>query len=618
MLFHAGLGFPGGFVGVDVFFVISGYLITSIIYAQQAEQRFQLTDFWARRIRRILPAATVMTMATLLIGYCALLPADYASLATSALWQQAMAANIYFWRNTGYFSGPADMMPLLHTWSLAVEEQFYLVYPFALVALARCPAPWRIVCLMLVAGLSFIVGEWAVHRHLSAAFYLLPTRAWELLIGGLLCSLPKFASLCRPAYSQALSLAGIAGIVLSATAYTAASPFPGARALLPCGGAALVIYGGSLGSPLVNRVLSWQPLVYVGTLSYSLYLWHWPLLVFLRHFFGPRPSTLLALATIAVTVGISYLSWRFVETPFRAVRTLHKGVSSLHATSALAGASLAISGVILLNDGFPHRAPDKALSLHAASHQKSHQNSVGVERLRHGDLPTFGAPDGRDECLIWGDSHAMSLIAGLDDACKRAAVRGLQATYFGTAPVLGFHITSGLGLRERAVEHAHAVLEVAKKQGVKLVILAAFWGRYEHNRALEERLNATIEELLAAGMEVAVVLDYATQHEDVPLMLARLAFRGGQTDKCGVSMHEYQRRNEAVNAMIRRIAEGRATVLDPAPFLTDEAGVWRAEIDGIALYYDDDHLSTQGSLRLSPMFSKLFDPAHATETSRGL
>lgn len=610
MIFHSGLGFSGGFIGVDVFFVISGYLITGIIQGQLAERRFSFSRFWSRRIRRIIPAATLMTTVVLVVGYAVLLPIDYVALAKSAIWQQAMAANVYFWLHTGYFSGPADLMPLLHTWSLAVEEQFYLIYPFVLVLLSRVSSSWRLGLLGGAACASFVLSEWGLHRSPSATFFLLPTRAWEMLLGGILSMVPRNVGLRSAGFTQAMSLLGIGCIVLPAAVYSADTLFPGLRALVPCVGAALLIHAGAIGRPWVNQILGSAPVVHVGQLSYSLYLWHWPIIVFLKHIGGSHPTTLAIVAAFALTYGISYLSWRFVETPFRTEGVLCAGATKVFASFVLVVVSLGLCGLILTNNGFPHRAPERALAFHAARNDQSFQHSVGYEKLCRNDVPAFGDPRGRYTCLIWGDSHAMSLVAGLDAACKQAEFAGLQATYFGTAPLLDFYMASGLGLNEKAVEQGRAVVDFAVRRKVDLVILAAYWARYEANPLLEDRLASTIDELVRHGMRVAIVLDFATQGEDVPLMLARMVFRGDSTGRCGVSAREYSIRNDAVNAMIRRAARDHAVVLDPSPFLTDESGIWRAEMDGISHYCDDDHLSTKGSLRLTPMFLQMLTGIH--------
>ncbi len=606
VFFHAQCGFPGGFVGVDVFFVISGFLITGIIRNQLASGHFSFREFWVRRIRRIVPAAAAMTLSTLALGYFFLFPSDYKFLAESAVFQQLMAANVYFWRKTGYFSGRADMMPLLHTWSLAVEEQFYLVYPVLLALLWRCGE--RILAWSLggLAMASFGLSVWGVGRFPSATFFLLPTRAWELLLGGLLWSVPRIPIVASRAGGNVAATLGLLAIFLAAMTYTSTSLFPGAAAALPCGGAALIILAGTCGTPLVNRFLSSPPLVAVGLASYSIYLWHWPFLVFLRHISGPRPGPLPLAATVISSVAVALLSWRFIERVFRAGSYRPDGTGPFAAAFLSIPLICTICWVILTNEGFPDRAPEKAVLYHAASSDSAHGESIDTSRLLADDCPRFGSPDGPVSCLIWGDSHAMSMVVGLNTACRLCCVQGHQATYFGTAPILDFYISNGLGLRELAIPHSAAVFEYAKRNRIDMVVLAAFWTRYQTNSSLESRLRSTVDALTAAGIKVAIVLDYATQEEDVPLMLAREAFRGNSTSACGVTMAEYRKQNGLVNTMIRRVANGRAMVLDPALYLTDRNEIWRAEIDEDVLYYDDDHLSTAGSLRLAPMFSDMF------------
>ena len=190
LLFHADLGFTGGFVGVDVFFVISGFLITGLILKKQRENRFELSQYWIRRIRRILPASMLMTGVTLIVGRFILMPPDYQNLGASALAQQLMVSNLYFWQNTGYFDAPANLQPLMHTWSLAVEEQFYLIFPFLLYSMGRFSSRVQLSALIPLFSMSFIASEWCVQNEPSAAYFLLPSRAWEMILGGLICYLP--------------------------------------------------------------------------------------------------------------------------------------------------------------------------------------------------------------------------------------------------------------------------------------------------------------------------------------------------------------------------------------------------------------------------------------------
>lgn len=605
VLFHGNLGCPGGFVGVDVFFVISGYLITGIILKDQSLGTFRFADFWSRRVVRIIPAATCMVFATLVAGYGMLLPADYFDLAISAIYQQGMLANVYFWRSAGYFSGPADMMPLLHTWSLAVEEQFYLLYPWLLILLHRVGPTWRLAIVGLLTAGSFALSEFAVHRYPAAAFFLLPTRAWELLLGGMLWLLPPLRLWRYPVAANAIAATGLASIFAAAFSFNASTVFPGMRALMPCVGAALVIQSASAVPTVVSRLLSTPVMVLVGLASYSIYLWHWPATVFLRHCTSQHPPSTAMWAVLGAATAVAFVSWRFVEVPFRSRFRRSAQANWLRIGLGSCVLVVGFSALVAVRSGFPHRAPQLALKYHESRHAWGNNTTVPLEAVRSGKVPVFGDPNGHATCLIWGDSHAMAMVAGLEAACLHANVRGLQITYFGTAPIIDFYLSHGLGLREGAVEYSNAVVGLAKEQSVDLVILAAYWVRYAGNPLFADKLAATIEELERAGIEVAIVLDYATQDEDVPIMLARRAFRGVPTSGCGVPMSRYLEQNAAVNSAIRHVAQNDAIVLDPSPYLTDSKSVWRSEIDGTVMYVDDDHISKAGSLRLKPMFDPL-------------
>jgi peptidoglycan/LPS O-acetylase OafA/YrhL len=354
VLYHAGLGAPGGFVGVDVFFVISGFLITSLIVKDLEAGTFTLAGFWERRIRRIIPALACVVLATLLAGWFMLLPNDFAELGRSAVYLGLFSANIYFWRSSGYFDGAAEQKPLLHTWSLAVEEQFYLVFPLLLVGLFAIPLLRRRGGLLSLFGLGILVSlgasAWGVILRPDATFYLLPTRAWELLLGAAVALIPVPASAGDGVFAgrialtnnfrELLSSAALLGIILPSWHYTSDTPFPGIAALPPCLSTALFIWVTGVCSaesrvPLVARALSVRPLVFVGLISYSLYLWHWPLIAFSNYASMKPPSAGERWLLVVASVLLAALSWRLVEQPFR-TRRLCKSRRSIFAMGGLA------------------------------------------------------------------------------------------------------------------------------------------------------------------------------------------------------------------------------------------------------------------------------------------
>ena len=307
ILFHAGFGCPGGFVGVDVFFVISGYLITQIIDRDLSAHRFSVLLFYQRRIKRIFPALFGMLTTVLAVGYIVLPPRELQSLGETLIAASGFASNILFFRWAGYFAPSSESTPLLHTWTLSLEEQFYLCWPLLLLLLNRAPTVrWKIPTTALLLVATLLLSSIWVHRFPNGAFYLLPSRAWELALGAML-SFPSVANLAkrlpRPSASL-ISLAGIGMLGLAVARYGSATPFPGITALLPCLGAALIIAAGEGGRSFGGSLLSLPPLVWIGKISYSLYLWHWPTFAFGRLPVPLARSSRVVLAGLRCMAGI--------------------------------------------------------------------------------------------------------------------------------------------------------------------------------------------------------------------------------------------------------------------------------------------------------------------------
>lgn len=365
LLFHAELGWTGGFIGVDVFFVISGFLITGLIIKQQEARTFTLRNFWVRRIRRIVPVSFVTIGCTLLIGSLVLFRADFRELTYSALAQLVMLANVFFWKQTGYFAGAAELKPLMHTWSLAVEEQFYLGYPFLLVALNRTTRTTTGRVLAVLAGSSFALSVWGVHAFPRFTFFMLPTRAWEMLLGGLIWFAPPPEKL-SVSRSELLSWSAIAGILGAGWLFDAGTPFPGLAALLPCAATALLIYVNQTRQASVARLLSAKPVVFVGLISYSLYLWHWPLLVFARYGSSTPLTADRRLLILLVSFVVAYLSFRFVETPWRKRQRFGGKRALLTATAgvlvAMGLAKAAVGSIDVWTFYYPELADSSALA----------------------------------------------------------------------------------------------------------------------------------------------------------------------------------------------------------------------------------------------------------------
>ena len=359
LLFHAGLPWtPGGFVGVDVFFVISGFLITGKLWREsQQPGGLNITRFYAWRIRRLLPAALVAVALISLVGLLLAAPLDRSELAADGAASALSLANMRFIGSVDYFAATTSPSPFLHFWSLSVEEQFYLVWPALIVLLT-----WRggssrrlIVALLIGVVASFALSIWLTDTSPARAFYLLPTRVWQLGVGGLLALIGVMGTSRR---AGALAWAGLAAVAVAGVALTAEMPYPGLAALLPTAGAVALLYGGAAPSGPV-RLLAAAPLRFLGKISYSLYLWHWPLLVLPLMFLERALTGVEVVASVAAAIGVSWLSWRFVEQPFR------YGDRSRRATSwsAIRVGVAGILSVALFTQGLAAALPSSAVAV---------------------------------------------------------------------------------------------------------------------------------------------------------------------------------------------------------------------------------------------------------------
>ncbi len=425
---HLGLpGAPGGFVGVDVFFVISGFVIAQVVAERQKTGRFSLVDFWERRTRRLLPAVLTVITATTIMAMLHMFPDELQSFAGSSLATLAFSANLWFWQTISYFAAPPDMHPLLHAWSLGVEEQFYILFPLIMLAGWTWFPKWLRLVLGVLAGISFFIGVWWARDHAEAGFYLPISRAWELLLGVLL-ALKTIPTPTDRRIRSVMGLAGLALIVGSVLIYQPWTAMPGIAAVAPCLGALLLLAAGE--DTPTGALFSMPPLRFYGLISYSLYLWHWPLISFQRMLYGEQFSVLVSVGVFAVAVLLATFSWRFIENPIRERRDgLSTGrfyLAALAATLLVAAPSV----VILLTHGLPGRFSPKVFAI-AQSAQRTERRDEACLPAPGGPLTQWPAgciePSAtQPNWLLMGDSHGNHLWYGLHQALP--GVNLMQAT----------------------------------------------------------------------------------------------------------------------------------------------------------------------------------------------
>ena len=639
VLYHLDYGVPGGYVGVDVFFVISGYLITTLIAKDLRDGNFSLVQFWKRRALRIVPAASVMLFVILIVAYWLLVPKQLINTAQSALSYTAISSNIYFWRGKGYFNPATITQPLLHTWSLAIEEQFYIGYPILLVLVAKFRKTSVTTTLALLSIASFALCVYGTIFHQWAAFFLLPTRAWELLAGGVIASWRRTPQM-TPATKELLAVVGLTCIAFAMIFYDKATRFPGTAALLPVLGAALTIVGTHGSRGFTAQILAIRPLVFIGIISYSLYLWHWPLIVLTKplaaHF--PLLGRNWFLATLSLTCAT--LSWRFVETPFRKlnakVRFHHVAAGALVVQGGLA----AFSGWYWMSKGALDRFPAFAEQYRLAQSQEFRSRRISVQDIETMNFPVMGDANRKGVDFIYcGDSHAYNAAPLVHNLAKKHGLKGHQIVDLGWAPIPHTDNSSSsirqTTLRKRAAELTWDYIRTSR---VKHVILLCRWSamtegttkfnvEIEHQpktrymlhdsetqerspadacRVLRQHFFPLLKQLSDAGVHVYIIEQSPEAHpliQQTSLLssLWNLAYPYPVT-----TMEEHLARQRNIRTLFRELNYDNVKLLDPTPWFF-EGDSLRREINGVCCYADGDHLSHVGvNELLGPLLKRLF------------
>ena len=608
VFFHAGVPFlQSGFVGVDIFFVISGFLIGGIILRETCSAKFSYAHFYLRRARRILPALFGVMAFVLLAGALVLSSAELRDTDSTLLSALLATSNLSFWRHQDYFDNSARFAPMLMTWSLSVEEQFYLVFPVLLIGLTRLSRRRAPVLLAASTVVLFGCSLWGANFHPVSAFYLLPFRAWELLTGATLAaySADRFIpAQSRPVLMQAGAIAGVI-LMAAAIGWPGTGPFPNFAVMLAVLGAAAVI--ATRDSP-VHRVLASRPIVFIGLVSYSWYLWHWPVMSLLRVAAAAEPGRWSLAAAVVLSLGIAILSWRFIEQPFRRGRASAPG--ALLGYAGALGVMLVVAAGIKLLDGVPQRLDPAVAEL---------EHSVAVD-LRGGCLADLAVSDpdfsprcshsvaGRPSIALIGDSHAAVLGSSflrLAVANETGFLIAMKASC-GPLPGVTIRYPTVPDFGERCASFTAKVIRyVLDDPQIAVVVLAARWKGYNAAPgALAGSLQALIRTLQDAGKRVIVAgdvpefafrPDHVALAEAIPLrgMLARLLWAGERYPSDGVSS-ETRAEAPATADLARIVTQAGATFVATRAALCD-GETCRFSQDGKLLYFDSQHLSAVGA-----------------------
>jgi peptidoglycan/LPS O-acetylase OafA/YrhL len=646
VLFHAGFGaFSGGYIGVDIFFVISGYLITSILNTEIESKKFSIILFYQRRIRRIFPALIVVLIFCIMAGYAIFTPKDYIGLGQSVIAAACFVSNIYFWRQTNYFDNAVFEKPLLHTWSLSIEEQFYLFYPWLLVLVSRHSRLARSLAVVGISILSFLLSAVLVSRSQSATFYLGPTRAWELLLGGIIALgiIPELQDLRA---SRLAAIIGVVLIVIPIFAYTSTTRFPGIAALPPCLGAALLIWSGENQKAVIHEWLAARPAVAIGRASYSLYLWHFPIFAFARYMTVGVIGTVMAATLCLLATAVAFISVWLVERPFRFPP---KDVSA-NRRAAVAfvamGVMVVAGGSITRSDGFPGRislAEKAILDVEQEQNGYYHWECLSLERkiVPPKSACRLGAQNVEPTMLLWGDSHAVVTASALEQAAIKNGVAFLFAASVDCPIGIGFGIDAHTGPSfvsspgyqycEQYNKNMLALALAAPK--IRTIILSSRWSNWrvgengspaespvdirlrnaagtaqsmvDNRRIFAVGLENLVSALTAAGKVLWIVGPVPQPSVRVPQAL--------YVKRIGIDDADIDVPRDTFSAQNRFIVDlfGKMSKQYPLHFIWPDQALCGSTTCPVTennkpLFFDTNHLSKYGVAKITPLFNAIF------------
>lgn len=638
ILFHFNFVYmTGGYIGVDIFFVLSGFLITGIIDTKLRQKNFSLAHFYERRCRRILPALFTVCALCIVVGLFLLMPHDFRNFAKSLKSTALFYSNMFFAHNSGYFADHIATRPLLHTWSLAVEEQFYVVYPLILMGVHKVfkhknNVISAVIGLLLLA--SLVSNLIFIHINADKTFYVFPTRAWELLTGAFIFLNLRHVKINSLA-AQILSVIGLLCIAYSFAFYDRNTLFPGWAAVLPCVGAGLIIWANLTQKTAIGGVLSARPLVFTGLISYGLYLYHWPVLVFTRYYLDRELNTIENVLAIIATFILSVLSYKFIEQPIRHGNFI-KGRKKIFAVS-LAGililTAFAIAGA--KTRGFPSRFSGPVLQYTAASIEGSgwEDRMPAFESLSPTTAIKIGDAPAPPTFILWGDSHADAIAPALEARANATGTTGLFVEYSGCLPLIGVGRLDHSPHNAPCEDVGDKVVELIKHFNITDIVLAGRWddvngwekgsielGRSEpvisfetpegetiiHGDAFAPAFKETITQLTSLGVHIWVLEQVPPHLIDVPSGLAKSVYLKRDLKSLERSFADVEKRRKA-NKDVFAQYEGlpQVSFIDPADRMC--ADTCLIELNGRSLYRDSNHLTVYGALWVQDIFDPIFE-----------
>lgn len=606
ILFHAGIGvFSGGYVGVDIFFVISGYLITGILWADLNRGNFLIKRFYERRMRRILPALFMVVAICSPFAYLILLPIDLDNFFLSVAAVPMFISNIFFWRESSYFATNAELSPLLHTWSLSLEEQFYILFPLFFMLIWRLGKRRIIILLALVWFTSLSLAEWGAINKPAATFYLLPTRAWELVTGSILAMVLHQREMVYNKIDELFSLAGLILIFYSIFTFNKSTPFPSVYTLVPVLGTTLIIISAKP-QTLVGRFLSNPFLVGIGLISYSAYLWHHPLFAFAKYENVSDLDVNTVILLCFLTLVLAYLSWRYIETPFRhqvvapSKRIFTYAVTSSVLIFSIGGVGHAFSGII---SSFWSNEYSELVYRMRGNYGLS--NECDFFYLNSLSCQTSNDP----EILLWGDSYAMHLAPGI--IASKPGIKLIQATVSQCAPIPGIAPAKAVHGAKNCIDNNDQVIELIKtSKSLKYVVLSSIDfhnSQYltlitKEGKILQTAENSNeaflnlLDFILSLGIKPVIFAPPPSNGDDIGSCLIRTHMKNNNYNACDFIFDEFNDYQKSVREFLKQIEKKYYVIWFDDGICSDK--ICRVQSDSVFFYRDHGHLSIEGSVFL--------------------